>query len=123
MAVLDGAAVGTASAGQGRLLSQTAVLLLLAALLAPEAIGVLSIGALVLNVTSAFTDLGTSTALVYWKGDAHRAARSALTLALGLAIAVTATLWVAAPTLSATLNVSSGIQPQFAIGALTVTAD
>lgn len=85
-------------------MSQTAVLLLLAALLAPEAIGVLSIGALVLNVTSAFTDLGTSTALVYWKGDAHRAARSALTLALGLAIAVTATLWVAAPTLSATLN-------------------
>lgn len=85
-------------------MSQTAVLLLLAALLAPEAIGVLSIGALVLNVTSAFTDLGTSTALVYWKGDAQRAARSALTLALGLAFAVTAAMWIAAPTLAATLN-------------------
>ena len=84
--------------------SQTAVLLLLAALLAPDAIGVLSIGALVLNVTTAFTDLGTSTALVYWKGDAQRAARSALTLAVGLAVVVTVTSWLLAPALADALN-------------------
>jgi O-antigen/teichoic acid export membrane protein len=84
--------------------SQTLVLLLLAALLAPEAIGVIAIGALVLNVTAAFTDLGTSVALVHWRGDAERAARSALTLALALALAMTATLWVAAPFLAEILN-------------------
>ncbi|MFC5727769.1 MULTISPECIES: oligosaccharide flippase family protein [Nocardioides] len=84
--------------------TQTLVLLLLAALLAPEAIGVIAIGALVLNVTAAFTDLGTSTALVHWRGDAERAARSALTLALAVAISVTATFWVAAPFLSEILN-------------------
>lgn len=84
--------------------SQTFVLLLLAALLAPEAIGVIAIGALVLNVTAAFTDLGTSVALVHWRGDAERAARSALTLALALAVSMTALLWVAAPFLAELLN-------------------
>lgn len=92
-------------------MSQTAVLLLLAALLAPDAIGVLSIGALVLNITSAFTDLGTSTALVYWRGDAQRAARSALTLALALSGVVTAAMWALAPALSAALNTGDlGVQ-------------
>lgn len=84
--------------------SQTAVLLILAALLAPSAMGILAIGALVLNVTSAVTDLGSSTALVYWRGDAERAARSALTLAVGLALLLTGGAWLIAPWLSAVLN-------------------
>ncbi|MBM9459508.1 oligosaccharide flippase family protein [Nocardioides sp. zg-536] len=83
---------------------QTVVLLLLAALLAPSAIGVLAIGALVLNVTTALTDLGSSTALVHWRGDAERAARSALSLAVGLAVAITAAMWFAAPAVAHVLN-------------------
>nr|WP_246280175.1 oligosaccharide flippase family protein [Nocardioides daedukensis] len=85
-------------------LSQTVVLLILAAILAPSALGVLAIGALVLNVTSAVTDLGSSTALVYWRGNVERAARSALTLALGLGLGLTALAWVLAPWLSSALR-------------------
>lgn len=85
-------------------MSQTFVLLVLAAVLAPSAMGVLAIGALVLNVTTAFTDLGTSMALVYWRGDVKRAARSALSLAVVVAVALTAFIWIIAPTLSASLN-------------------
>ncbi|NYJ00108.1 O-antigen/teichoic acid export membrane protein [Nocardioides thalensis] len=84
--------------------AQTAVLLLLAAMLAPSAIGVLAVGALVLNVTGVITDLGSSTALVHWRGDAERAARSALTVALGLAVTITAAVWLLAPGMSHVLN-------------------
>ncbi len=84
--------------------SQTLVLLILAALLEPSALGILAIGALVLNVTSAVTDLGSSTALVYWRGDAERAARSALSVALGTSLVLTAGAWVVAPGLSTLLN-------------------
>lgn len=107
-----GLALGAAARGAGWLglgaavtkCSQTVVLLILAALLAPSAMGVLAIGALVLNVTSAITDLGSSTALVHWRGDAERAARSALTVALGLACALTAATWFVAPSLSHALR-------------------
>ncbi|WP_181642036.1 oligosaccharide flippase family protein, partial [Nocardioides massiliensis] len=84
--------------------AQTIVLLVLAALLEPSAIGVIAIGALVLNVTSAVTDLGTATALVHWRGDAERAARSALAVAGGLALGLTAITWAAAPWMSEVLN-------------------
>ena len=77
--------------------SQTVVLLILAALLEPSAMGVLALGALVLNVTSAITDLGTGTALVHWRDDVERAARTALTLSLVLGLALTAAVWVIAP--------------------------
>lgn len=84
--------------------SQTLVLLILAALLAPSAIGVLAVGALVLNVCAAVTDLGTSVALVRWRGDAERAARTALTLALAVSLALTGAAWLAAPALAEALN-------------------
>jgi O-antigen/teichoic acid export membrane protein len=84
--------------------SQTLVLLTLAAVLAPAAIGVLALGALALNVTTAVTDLGSSTALVHWAGQADRAARSALSLALGTALALTGVVWWAAPALGDALN-------------------
>jgi O-antigen/teichoic acid export membrane protein len=84
--------------------SQTLVLLILAALLEPSAMGILAIGALVLNVTSAITDLGSSTALVYWRGDAERAARSALTVALGFSLLLTGAAWAVAPWMSEVLN-------------------
>lgn len=85
--------------------SQTVVLLALAALLAPSAMGLLAVGSLVLNVSAALTDLGSSTALVHWRGRAEEAARSALTLALGISVLLTASLWIAAPGLAHVLNV------------------
>lgn len=84
--------------------AQTIVLLVLAALLEPSAMGVLAIGALVMNVTSSVTDLGSSTALVYWRGDPGRAARSALTVALSLALALVGATWVLAPSLADALS-------------------
>lgn len=84
--------------------SQTIVLLALAALLEPSAIGVIAVGSLVLNVTSAVTDLGSSTALVHWRGDAERAARTALTVAVGLSFVITGVVWMAAPWISAQLQ-------------------
>lgn len=84
--------------------SQTIVLLILAAILEPSALGVITIGALVLNVTSTITDFGTSTALVHWRGDVQRAARTAMTLAAGTGVLLTALMWVVAPYLSAALG-------------------
>ena len=84
--------------------SQTVVLLVLATILAPSAMGMLAIGSLVLNAATAFTDLGSSTALVYWRGDAERAARSALTIALGTGLLLLAGGWLLAPALAAALH-------------------
>jgi O-antigen/teichoic acid export membrane protein len=84
--------------------AQTVVLLLLAALLAPSALGIVAIGTLIMNIAAVLTDLGTSTALVYWRGDARRAARTALTIALTANLAVTAAIWIAAPWLVRVLH-------------------
>ena len=60
--------------------SQTVVLLALAAMLAPSALGVVALGTLVANVSAVVTSLGTASALVYWRGDVLRAARTAVTV-------------------------------------------
>lgn len=86
---------------------QTVVLLALAAILAPSALGLLAVGSLVLNVSAALTDLGSSTALVHWRGRAEEAARSALSVALGLSLVLTTGLWMLAPTLARVLNVGT----------------
>ena len=69
--------------------SQTVVLLTLAAMLAPSALGVVALGTLVANVSAVVTSLGTASALVYWRGDVLRAARTAVTVgvAMGAGIA------------------------------------
>ena len=87
--------------------AQTVVLLILAILLEPSAIGVIAVGSLVLNVTTALTDLGSSTALVHWRGErreVERAARTALSVALGGSLLLTALVWVLAPGLSTLLQ-------------------
>ena len=84
--------------------SQTAVLLVLAALLAPSALGLVAIGTLMANIGVALGDLGTNMALVYWRGDVRRAARSAVTVSLAINLAITAVLWFAAPWLTAALH-------------------
>lgn len=87
---------------------QTLVMFVLAAVLQPSALGLIAIGWLVVNVVSAFADLGCSSALVYWRGDVERAARSALSVSLGLSLVLAAACWLAAPRLAAALNASDG---------------
>jgi O-antigen/teichoic acid export membrane protein len=87
---------------------QTLVMFALAAVLQPSALGLLAIGWLVVNVVGAFADLGCSSALVYWRGDVENAARSALTVSLGLSVVLAAACWLSAPWLAAALNASDG---------------
>ncbi len=89
---------------------QTVVLLVLAALLAPSALGVIAIGTLVMNVSTVVSDLGTSSALVFWRGNVERAARTAVTVALVLSLSLTALAWVlAGPIVHALRAGDSGI--------------
>jgi O-antigen/teichoic acid export membrane protein len=88
--------------------SQTVVLLALAAMLAPEALGVVALGTLVANVSAVVTSLGTASALVYWRGDVHRAARTAVTVGVGMGAGIAALLWVAAPWLASAFHAGDG---------------
>ncbi|WP_028642309.1 oligosaccharide flippase family protein [Nocardioides sp. URHA0020] len=88
--------------------SQTVVLLTLAALLAPSALGVVALGTLVANVSAVVTSLGTASALVYWRGDVLRAARTAVTVGVAMGAAIAAVLWVAAPSLAAAFHAADG---------------
>lgn len=88
--------------------SQTVVLLTLAAMLAPSALGLVALGTLVANISVVLTSLGTASALVYWRGDVLRAARTATTIALGMGILMAGLLWVSAPFLASTLRAEDG---------------
>ncbi|HWJ11512.1 MAG TPA: O-antigen ligase family protein [Nocardioides sp.] len=87
--------------------AQTAGLLVCAAVLAPEDLGAISVVAGLLNVIVVVADLGTATALVPLRGDAERAARTALTLALGTSVLLLAGLWAVAPWLSGELRMGA----------------
>ena len=87
--------------------SQTLVLLVFAAVLAPEAFGVITLAAVVLNVVTAVADLGTTTALVHFRGDAERAARTAVTLALATSLVLVGVVWFTSPWLARQLQVGS----------------
>jgi len=88
--------------------SQTVVLLTLAAMLAPEALGVVALGTLVANVSAVVTSLGTASALVYWRGDVQRAARTAVTVGVGMGAGIAGLLWVAAPWLASAFHAADG---------------
>ncbi len=88
--------------------AQTLVLLVLAATLAPSALGLVALGTLVANVSAILGSLGTSGALVYWRGDVTLAARTAVTIGLLSASALTAVLWVSAPAMAAALRAEDG---------------
>lgn len=77
--------------------AQTVVLLVIAALLAPSALGLLAIGALVTNVAQTLSDMGASTGLIYWRGNPARVARTALTVSAATSLAIASAVWVAAP--------------------------
>lgn len=102
------AVAGSGWLGLGAVVSkacQTAVLLVFAAALAPTDFGIISLAAVVLNLGIVVADLGTSTALVPLRGDAERAARSALTLALAVSSAVVVVVWAIAPWLAGALQI------------------
>ncbi|NHA01049.1 oligosaccharide flippase family protein [Nocardioides sp. W3-2-3] len=79
---------------------QTLVLLVFAAVLDPSSFGVISLAAAALNITTVLADLGAGTALVHLRGDAERAARTAVTLGLAVSVSLVVAVWVAAPRLS-----------------------
>ena len=84
--------------------SQTIVLLVLAATLAPEALGLVALSTVVVNASSQLAGLGTAHALIYWRGDAERAARTAVSIGIGASLVLTASIWAIAPGLSALLR-------------------
>ena len=88
--------------------SQTVVLLTLAALLAPEALGLVALGTLVANVSGILANLGTAQALVYWRGEVQRAARTSVTIALVGGSLLAALLWLVAPWLAETFRAEDG---------------
>lgn len=88
--------------------SQTVVLLTLAAILAPSALGLVALGTLVANISGELSSLGTASALVYWRGDVRRAARTAVTIGVAMGVALAALLWVGAPWLATTLRAEDG---------------
>ena len=88
--------------------AQTVVLLTLAAILAPTALGLVALGTLVANVSGILANLGTAHALVYWRGDVRRAARTAVTIALGGGGLLATVLWLLAPWLAETFRADDG---------------
>ena len=84
--------------------AQTLVLLVLASLLMPSALGLIAIGTMITNVSQVLSDLGTNIALIYWRGNARRAARSAVTISLTMNVVIAGTVWLIAPWLSHTLH-------------------
>ncbi len=106
-----GVARGALSLGIKSLLvkgSQTAVLLILAALLAPEALGVLAVGTMIVNVTTVLSGAGVASALVYWRGEPRRAAGTAVTLSIVFGLMMTAVAWFSAPWLAGVLHAQNG---------------
>ncbi|WP_372728599.1 oligosaccharide flippase family protein [Nocardioides sp.] len=88
--------------------SQTIVLLTLAAILEPSALGLVAIGTLVANIAAKLSTLGTSSALIYWRGDVDRASRTALTIGVVLGSVLAALLWMIAPWLAGSLRAGDG---------------
>lgn len=87
---------------------QTAVLILLARLLDPSALGVLSIGTLVLAAASIVQDVGLSEVISFRQDRVEEAARTCLTLILGASLLLTALCWVAAPAIARFLHAPAG---------------
>jgi O-antigen/teichoic acid export membrane protein len=88
---------------------QTLVLVVLARLLAPRQLGLLSIGALVVNVAGVVQELGASEVVIYRATRVRDTARTALTLMLGGSAVITVICWVFAPPMARFLNAPDGI--------------
>jgi PST family polysaccharide transporter len=88
---------------------QTLVLVVLARLLAPRQLGLLSIGALVVNIAGVIQELGASEVVIYRATRVKDTARTALTLMMAGSAVLTVFCWVAAPPMARFLNAPDGI--------------
>ncbi|MDQ1397625.1 MAG: hypothetical protein QOG64_2884, partial [Acidimicrobiaceae bacterium] len=79
---------------------QTIVLVVVARILAPRDLGVLAIAALVVNTLQVLNDLGVTDALTFRKDRIEEAARTALTIMLGVGTVATVLAWLTAPWLA-----------------------
>lgn len=78
--------------------------LILARLLAPRDYGIFTVGFVVLNVLQSMNELGVSVAIVRWKGDPRRPARTAVTLSLASSVLLYGLCFFAAPAVASALR-------------------
>ncbi|HJQ01073.1 MAG TPA: oligosaccharide flippase family protein [Jatrophihabitans sp.] len=81
--------------------------ILLARLLVPHDYGVFAVGLVFMVGLGSMNELGTSVAIVRWRGDVERAARTAVTLSVGTSVVLYLGCFLLAPALAATLNAPS----------------
>ncbi len=81
-----------------------AVGLVMARLLIPSDYGVFAVGTVVLAVLQSTNELGTSVAVLRWQGDVTRAARTAMTLAIGSSLILYVVCFIAAPYLATAMG-------------------
>jgi O-antigen/teichoic acid export membrane protein len=81
--------------------------ILLARLLVPHDYGVFAVGLVFMVGLGSMNELGTSVAIVRWRGDVERAARTAVTLSVGTSVGLYLGCFLLAPALAATLNAPS----------------
>ena len=92
--------------------------ILLARLLIPEDYGVFAVGLVFMVGLGSMNELGTSVAIVRWRGDVERAARTAVTLSVVTSVGLYLGCFLLAPALAATLNApaATGLLRLMALG-------
>lgn len=80
--------------------------IVIARILVPNDYGLFAVGLTVLNVLQSFNELGTSRAVVLWRGDVREAARTATTLSVGASVLLYIMSFVAAPAIASSLGSS-----------------
>ncbi|MGI8666439.1 MAG: lipopolysaccharide biosynthesis protein [Jatrophihabitans sp.] len=78
--------------------------ILLARLLVPQDYGVFAVGLVFMVGLGSMNELGTSVAIVRWRGDVERAARTAVTLSVATSVVLYLGCFLLAPALASTLN-------------------
>jgi O-antigen/teichoic acid export membrane protein len=81
--------------------------ILLARLLVPHDYGVFAVGLVFMVGLGSMNELGTSVAIVRWRGDVERAAKTAVTLSVATSVALYLGCFLLAPALASTLNAPS----------------
>jgi O-antigen/teichoic acid export membrane protein len=88
-------------------IANVALGILLARLLVPHDYGVFAVGLVFMVGLGSMNELGTSVAIVRWRGDVERAARTAVTLSVATSVALYLACFLLAPALAGTLNAPS----------------
>lgn len=88
-------------------IANVALGILLARLLMPEDYGVFAVGLVFMVGLGSMNELGTSVAIVRWRGDVERAARTAVTLSIATSVGLYLGCFMLAPALSSALNAPS----------------